>query len=176
MISYRIAETKDWKSLAALHALSWQENYRGSMSDDYLDNKVVEDRMSVWEKRYENPAENMVSILAEEENDLLGFSCIYLNDDEKYGSLLDNLHVQPKLKRKGIGKSLMAKSAQLLLDKKTNTPLYLWVITRNANAIKFYKSVGGVQEDLKPWPMPDGGQVDTYRYVWYDIKKLSNLG
>lgn len=176
MISYRQAIKEDWKNIAALHALSWQVNYRGSMTDDYLDNKVVDERKIYWKNIFEKPPENLEIIIAEEDAKLMGFSCLYLNADQKFGTYLDNLHVQPNQKRKGIGKILMAKSAQLILDNQLKTPLYLWVITNNVNAIKFYDQIGGSQEDVHAWAMPDGGLVDTYRYVWYDIEKLAKLG
>jgi len=176
MISYREAEAHDWENIAALHALSWQVNYRGSMTDEYLDHLVVDERKAYWKKIYELPPKNLHTIVAEEDNKLMGFSCFYLNADAKYGSYLDNLHVSPQLKRRGIGKILMAKTAQLLIQNNVSTPLYLWVITKNEGAIKFYDRVGGKQEDVKAWAMPDGGEVDTYRYVWYDIEKLAKLG
>ena len=175
MINFRIAVENDWKNIAALHALSWQVNYRGSMTDDYLDNRVIEERASYWKKLYDAPPKNMTTIIAEENNDLLGFSCLYFNADPTYGTYLDNLHVQPHLRKRGIGKKLMAKSAEVMLEKNLAQSLYLWVIVKNIEAIKFYDRIEGAQEDIHKWDMPDGGKVDTYRYVWYDIEKLSKL-
>ena len=175
MISYREAVQSDWENIALLHAKSWQENYRGSMSDDYLDNVVIEERKAVWEKRFAKPNEKQLIILAEENRSLIGLSCIFLESDPKYGALLDNLHVRSDYKRKGIGKILLKKSAKLLMAKSDESSLYLWVLTKNSGAIDFYEKVGGTRHDTKAWKTPDNRSNDTYRYVWNDLEKLSNL-
>lgn len=175
MIKYRLAKNSDWAGIATLHAKSWQENYRGSMTDDYLDNHVVAERREMWAKRFNNPNEKMQTIVAENQGEIIGLSCMFLDADPEYGNYLDNLHVHLDYKRKGIGKKLMKKSAELLLQKGINLPLYLWVIIENNNAIRFYEDIGGVRKDQHLWKMPDNGSVNTYRYVWYDLEKLANL-
>lgn len=173
MTTYRDATPDDWENIAELHALSWQLNYRGSMSDNYLDNHVVAERKSVWKQRFATVNEKQLTILAEQNNQLVGFSCIFLDDDATHGALLDNLHVRTESKRQGIGKVLMKKSAELVLKERSNQSMFLWVLTNNQNAIKFYETLGGIRHDMKP--NPDCRNKDTYRYVWDDLEKLANL-
>jgi len=175
IITYREAVPADWESIAELHALSWQINYRGSMSDHYLDNLVIDERKQVWKKRFDTVNDKQLTILAEQNGQLVGLSCIFLDADPLHQAMLDNLHVHPDSKRQGIGKILMKKSADLILQKSNNTNMYLWVLTTNSKAISFYESVGGTRHDTKVWPTPDNQSNDTFRYVWNDLEKLVNL-
>jgi len=174
MISYREAISSDWENIALLHARSWQLHYRGSMTDDYLDNQVVDERKSVWKKRFEEPNDKQLVTVVESDNLLIGLLCVFLDANVTYGALLDNLHVHPNYMRQGIGKVLMKKSADLALQH-NQISMYLWVLTGNENAIQFYESVGGIRHDTVTWKTPDNTSGDTYRYVWNDLKKLSNL-
>ena len=40
MLVFRSATEKDAKGIAALHAKSWQQNYRGTFSDYFLDKET----------------------------------------------------------------------------------------------------------------------------------------
>jgi len=175
MITYRKASKLDWENIAILHARSWQLHYRGIVTDEYLDNQVLTERKKVWIKRFKQPNDKQKVILAEQENKLIGLSCVYLDADEKYGALLDNLHVHQDHMRKGIGKTLMIKSAKLVQDFNQKSSMYLWVLTRNEKSIKFYEAMGGVRHDTKAWKTPDNTHPETYRYVWRTPLTLSGI-
>jgi len=44
---------KDISGIANLHALSWQENYNEVLSKNYLEHKVLDERLGVWTKALE---------------------------------------------------------------------------------------------------------------------------
>lgn len=161
-----MASPDDWESIALLHAQSWIENYRGIVSDEYLDNQVVNERKEVWLKRFSKPNPNQITELVLHENKLVGFSCTFLNHDKKYGALLDNLHVHNDYKRLGIGKQLMNSCFKYLRDKNADTGLYLLVLAENSEAIKFYDKMGGLRMETRAWETPDGGSYDTHLYHW----------
>lgn len=161
-----MATPDDWEEIALLHARSWQENYRGALSDDYLDNQVIDERKKVWKERFSKVDTNQITILAKDENKLVGLSCIFLNHDEQYGALLDNLHVHKDYKRLGIGKVLMDKSISAVNDKTSGSDLYLLVLTQNHGAVRFYESVGGKRMETKTWETSDGSTNETYLYLW----------
>ncbi|MGA9725050.1 MAG: hypothetical protein WBQ86_21520 [Candidatus Binatus sp.] len=75
-------------AVATLHAESWRAHYRGAYRDGYLDGDVVQDRIRVWKERLSTPAPNQFVVLAEEDDDLIGFACAYGGHDETWGSLL----------------------------------------------------------------------------------------
>jgi ribosomal protein S18 acetylase RimI-like enzyme len=107
MHNTRIATPKDIETIAKLHALSWQNSYRGMLTDDYLDNHVLTDRIEVWTQRINEPVENQIIILKEIDNTVVGFVCAYGSQTDEFGTFIDNLHVLPTYKGKGIGRDLM---------------------------------------------------------------------
>ena len=102
MLSFRNARKEDAENIAKLHAKSWQSAYKGILSDEYLANNVLKNRLETWQKRFENPKENQYIILVKENDILLGFVCIFGNQDTEYGSLTQLAFSPPKSSQKGI--------------------------------------------------------------------------
>ncbi|WP_350292719.1 GNAT family N-acetyltransferase [uncultured Croceitalea sp.] len=174
MLVYRNANKNDVESVAKLHAKSWQENYKDSFSQDFLTNKVYEDRIAVWTWRLENPQKNQSVILAEDSGQLVGFICVYFEHDKNYGTLLDNLHVNSKSKGKGIGTNLISRIVSDMKTKGLTTGLYLWVLDNNISAIKFYENLGGLMiEKVEGSDIGDKSFLKL-RYFWDNIMPLSS--
>lgn len=104
-ITYRVAVPADAERLAMLHAKSWQENYRGIWQDEFLDGAVMEDRLRVWKDRLQHSRPNQHVLIAESAGEMVGFACSYTENDDTWGTLLDNLHVAATCKGQGIGKN-----------------------------------------------------------------------
>lgn len=175
MVVLRRATETDAECIAQLHALSWQQNYREAFSAHFLDKEVLHDRRTVWKERFEHPTENQYILIAEENGDLLGFLCAYFEENPDYGTYLDNLHVSPGAKGKGIGTQLMANLAETLLEKNHRKGFYLWVLDTNYPAITFYDRVGG--ERFESVEADDiGDQIfSKTRYVWKDMEGFLKL-
>src|SRR3954468_6152333 len=91
-VRLRAAGPPDAGRIAELHADSWRRHYRGAYSDSFLDGDVVADRRSVWTGRLAAPA-GSETVVAEQDGGLLAFLHVVLDDDPRWGSLIDNLHV-----------------------------------------------------------------------------------
>ncbi|MCY7357841.1 MAG: GNAT family N-acetyltransferase [Rudanella sp.] len=169
-ITYRTATEADVTRIAAFHARSWQETYRGIMPDEFLDDEVEEERLEVWQERFVEQMPNRQIILAEAGNQLAGFACVVAGDDPVYGTLLDNLHVSRDYKGRGIGRQLIKQAAQWVQNQDVDSPFYLWVYEQNHPARAFYDSLGAInQERIRG----DNGYV--LRYTWPNTEKLANL-
>ncbi len=166
MISYSIGSFQHKEAIAGLHAYSWQMHYRGIFNDNYLDHEVVEERMVVWRRRFENPSKDQFVVLANDHDLLCGFGCVFLNHDQQYGSLVDNLHVHPDWQRKGIGRSLMDHCVARISELDDQFKMYLWVLKENTNAGKFYERMGGKTVESIIENNPGGGQAEILRIVW----------
>jgi predicted N-acetyltransferase YhbS len=103
----RTAISNDAQAIAQLHTDSWRIAYRGILLDSFLDGDILQNRLEIWSKRFAEPTPNQLVIIAEEDGEMLGFVCLYGADDVKWGSLIDNLHVRPDIKGRGVGKFLI---------------------------------------------------------------------
>ena len=172
MTKLRPAELSDFKAIAKLHTDNWRKNYRGILTDNYLDNEVEKDRLDTWYRRLQSPSENQIVTIATLDNILAGFCCVYLDDDPIFGSLIDNLHVSSNLQRSGIGKILVIDCAHKIYDKSGNKKMYLWVFESNTNARIAYERLGGTNFETIEKGNPDGTQSKTCRIIWDDITKI----
>jgi GNAT superfamily N-acetyltransferase len=165
----RRATPDDAEAVAKLHAESWRSAYRGSLSDEYLDRRALADRLSLWsQKLSSHDSESFLVLLAAHDAEPIGFVCVILDEDETWGALLDNLHVLPAWKGKGLGRRLMVEATKWVASRRPGSPLHLWVIEENDEARSFYRRLGGRPLDRKLWSAPDGSAVGLIRYVWND--------
>ncbi len=172
MVGFRTASKHDYRAIAALHAKSWQQNYRGALSDKFLDNKVVEERLAVWKDRFENPRRNQFVLVAEIDNRLVGFVCGYIDDDPKYGTLIDNLHVDSEFIGRRIGEKLMINAAEHI-KAISKTSMYLWVLIGNTKAARFYERIGGkALETINDYDIGDR-EITKTRYYWPNLELIS---
>lgn len=165
-MQYREATTEDAPQIAALHAQSWQQAYRGILRDEFLDGPVLQDRASLWQRRLSAPPDNLFVLLALENQNLCGFVSVLGNDDPVWGALIDNLHVHPLQKGQGLGAQLMHKAAEWIKRRDSTGKFYLWVYEANLPARRFYEKLGGVNSERVLHENPGGGSAYCLRYTW----------
>jgi ribosomal protein S18 acetylase RimI-like enzyme len=168
MFVFREAKPADADPIANLHAQSWQQNYRGVFSDDFLNNEVLDNRLYEWTKHLQNLSDNHYLILAEENGNLLGFIYAYFGHDPQFGTLLDNLHVRLNIQGKGLGTQLMVLLAKEILKRNKEKGFYLWVLDSNADAISFYDNLGGMAVEKVESNEIGDKPFFKIRYVWDD--------
>ncbi|HEY2386439.1 MAG TPA: GNAT family N-acetyltransferase [Candidatus Binatia bacterium] len=163
----REATAADAPAIAALHAESWRTTYRGALRDDYLDGDILGERTAVWRTRLDSPAANQRVVVAEERGRVIGFTCAYGEDDARWGTQLDNIHVDRAAHGRGTGTCLVAGvAAWCRVAHPGGSGLYLWVLEQNHPARRFYERLGATDQEGDVWLPPDGGEVKTRRYVW----------
>jgi ribosomal protein S18 acetylase RimI-like enzyme len=165
MIGYRPATASDAQAIAQLHARSWRESYRGSFHDSFLDGDLTGERLRVWSERLEHPKPNQMVCLAVDGAAVAGFICAYGAHDERWGSLIDNLHVAGEYKRSGIGAALMRQAGDWLAPRHPE-PVYLLVLEANASARRFYERLGGRNAEVFSNQTHGGAVVQSCRYTW----------
>ncbi len=167
-MEYRPAGDHDIEPIAALHANSWRGHYRGAYSDAFLDGDVFDDRRAVWADRLKRPDPRHHTTVAEWQGEIVGFAHTILDHDPVWGALLDNLHVVPEAKRRGVGTQLMARSAAAVMACGTHKRLHLMVLDENAPAQAFYRARGGQCVGRVVSEPAGGGTIIGLRYVWTD--------
>jgi GNAT superfamily N-acetyltransferase len=164
--------------VALLHAESWRRHYRGAYSDVYLDGDIVADRLEVWVGRMAQPRVDQCTIVAETDEQLVGFVHTVLDADPLWGALIDNLHVTAGLKRTGIGSALLQEAALLVGERRPSVGMFLWVLEQNVDAQRFYAARGGecVGRDLVAPPGGDPtrlvGHPTKLRYAWSEAAPI----
>ncbi len=173
----RAATLADSQSIASLHTASWRNTYRGILPDTYLDGPIAEERANHWRARLASPgADRRQVLLVEGEGGLVGFVCVLLDQESLWGACLDNLHVLPRLKGRGLGRQLFSSAAQWVVSKEPGWPMHLWVFESNYGARGFYEALGGEVVERSFKETPAGTEIASLRYVWYDlISLLRNL-
>jgi len=177
LIDFRDATFADADDIAALHTLSWRRTYKDIFRRDYLDGLVEEERRGVWRARMAAGSPDGPWVrLALDGTTLVGFVSLFLDRDERWGSLVDNLHVHPDLKGQGIGRRLLAAAAGRAAAHARSPVLHLWVYEDNRPAHGFYKRCGGTPVETAASQSPDGGEYPEVRYVWTDLAALARSG
>lgn len=173
-MSIRSAGPADAVAIAALHTNSWQLAYRGILRDDFLDGALPENRRALWRERLAaKPSGDQLILIDEDAEQIRGFACAFLNSDPQWGTLLDNLHVNPNVKGQGLGRQLMFEVAAWSL--KNDCPrLHLWAYEQNLAARRFYERLGGSLTECCAELAPDGEQLNAVRYCWPDLSGLIN--
>jgi ribosomal protein S18 acetylase RimI-like enzyme len=175
--TFRTAGPGDAESVARLHADSWRRHYRGAYADSYLDGDVLDDRRLVWSSRLTTQA-NTLTILAEDDNGLTGFVHCVFDDDDRWGSLIDNLHVVHSRQRTGVGTALLTSAAKAIADRAAHKSIHLWVLCQNIAAQRFYRALGGTSVDTRKVSPPGGvparvnGSPSSLRIAWRDSATL----
>ena len=162
----REATQADAPAIAALHADSWRNAYRGAYSDEYLDNLVFEDRRRVWQERLSARPPNQYVVVAEHNGGIVGFACAYGERDEQLGTLLDNLHVHRKHHGSGIGRRLLIEVAKWSSRNYGKLGLWLGVLEQNEKAQRFYQKHGAADIGGRVVNPPGGGSTRARNYAW----------
>jgi GNAT superfamily N-acetyltransferase len=165
-MNVRPAQARDAERIARLHAISWRSAYRGMLSDVYLDGDIVADREALWSERLATPAANQYVAVAEAHNELVGFACAFGAHETPWGTLLENLHVAPMLKRSGIGSRLLQDVARWTRHHHPEVGMHLWVLQANTAAQAFYRTTGAQEVGQACWSAPDGSEIPQLRYAW----------
>lgn len=167
----RQARAADADAIADLHALSWRTTYRGTLPDSFLDGDVVVERRAAWARFFSAPRAGAVAFLAVgADRDLDGFIAFERGEEAGYDAVIENLHVAPRARGRGLGKRLMETAAGHLLDRGAGS-VCLWVYDDNKAAIGFYRSLGGVADAHGTDPFA-GADAPHTRIGWQDLAAL----
>src|SRR5205814_9677091 len=118
------------------------------------------------------------TLLAEQQDRLVGFVHVVFDDDPRWGSLVDNLHVVQDRRRNGIGSQLLARAARAVTDQATGNAMYLWVLEQNTAAQQVYRRYGATCVETATVSPPGGdrtrlsGTPRKLRMAWSDASRL----
>lgn len=168
-IIVRIARREDIPKIVSLHVRSWRENYSENISAKFLQSYEFElNRKEIWTARLSQENSKQYVVVAEKDGDFAGFICSYLDENDTLGTLIDNLHVEPKYHKNGVACRLMNSAAKWMQENRPEGPVYLEVFLKNTRAQKFYSNLSGTFTTAKPFEVKvvDGGKSLSYHVTW----------
>lgn len=171
-ITIRPIVAADADTVADLHATSWRDAYRGMLRDEYLDADVAGERRHAWAARLGTPVDSAFGFLAEAAGDAVGFVFVCGRADAAWGPLIDNLHVLPGLKGRGLGRRLLEAAALETARRYPGERVHLFVFEANVGARRFYAGVGGREVERSTVDAPGGGSQVRWRVLWDDAERL----
>jgi GNAT superfamily N-acetyltransferase len=175
-VTIRTAGIADADAIAQLHTRSWQSTYRGILSDAFLRGPLSENRHMLWRTRLSiSDSVDQFVLVDEQGGAIRGFACAFLRADPEWDCLLDNLHVVPDLKGRGLGRHLMGAVAERVLRSNSAGRLHLWAFEQNLVARRFYERLGGIITGRHVEVAPDGSEVNALRYCWSDLSGLAGI-
>ena len=172
---FRRATGSDAEAIASMQTRSWRDAYRSIMPEWYLEGPIAGERLDLWQSRFSTSnTDRLYVLLAESEGKPVGFVCVSLHEEPKRGACLDNLHVLPGSRGKGIGRRLFARATQWAMVTEPGLPIHLWVFEANVAARRFYDALGGTAVEVQKKEVLKGIEIPSVLYVWSDLQELLN--
>ncbi|MBO7452375.1 MAG: GNAT family N-acetyltransferase [Clostridiales bacterium] len=134
----RQATEEDVRQIAEILVEDWQTAYRGIIENDYLDSMNVEERYQIEVRRFEK------YIVAEDDNEVVGYAWNEMADDEASDCEIIALYVRYSMRKNGIGKALMLRSMDMFREAGKKN-MIIWCLEDNHESRKFYEKMGGKQ-------------------------------
>jgi GNAT superfamily N-acetyltransferase len=146
---------------ARVHYQSWQETYRGQLSDEYLDQMSFEKCLAItrrWPER---------TIVALDGDTVVGFACYapYGGDDLQNIGEICALYVLASHQKQKIGYRLMQAAIACMPE---YDRIALWVLKGNQKAIPFYQRFG-FSFDGKEKKLLIGTHVTEQRMIYQKV-------
>lgn len=171
-IKVRLATAADAAAIAKIHVDSWRDSYAHILDHDYLRKAVQADRIAIWTHRLHEPRESQIVAVAEAKDSIVGFICAYLHHHPQWGTFIDNLHVAPRERSRGVGSLLMTWLGRCLAISTQPEPAYLEVFEANPGAVRFYRRLGGVVKAERPSSFEPARGKKVLVFGWEDFTRL----
>jgi ribosomal protein S18 acetylase RimI-like enzyme len=143
----RDATAADAAAIARVHVATWQAAYRGQIPEIILKSLDVEKRIVRWQEILSQ--QNGITPVAEVECGIIGFSSLVSSRDSgvdaRRTAEIAALYVLPRHWRQGVGSLLCARTFSEAKERGFYT-ITLWVLKSNLPAIRFYESLGFIQD------------------------------
>jgi len=150
---------------------AWQKAYRGMVSDVYLDNINLDDRIATWRQNLltetlANGWPAPIDYVVEVDGSVGGFANVGLWRDEATNNSAGELwamYVHPDHWGQGLGYVLMKNVIAHFAAHSLSTG-YLWVLDQNAMARRFYERQGWTDDDVLKQDESIGETIVERRY------------
>lgn len=144
----RIAEESDAAAMAWVVVEAWQTDYRGLVEDDILDALDKDWRAMKWREQMREKEWDHEFFVAALDGKVVGLATIGARRKGpiRFPGEVQALYVHPSAQRRGIGKSLLLRAAEGLLERGFRS-MIIWTLKENPKSCGFYQAMGGIPVD-----------------------------
>jgi ribosomal protein S18 acetylase RimI-like enzyme len=172
-IVIRPATEADVATMAAIHAASWRDAYAHILTPEFLNGCIEADRLAVWSQRLRDcPLTQLVNVAFDSTGRAQAFICSYCDFDPTWGTLIDNLHVHPQARGRGIGERLFRAIVGQLSTRGSSSGLHLWVFEANVAGLRFYRRLGGRVVGMDNSSIQAAGGKVVLRVYWPTLTQI----
>ena len=170
----KTAGAADLQSVAAIHVASFQDAYRGVLSDGFLDGLDAETSRQMWANTRSKFPENM-TVAEAADGAVMGFCCagpvVDGERNEGFDFEIYSLHVRPNLRRHGVGAALLrAAFERAQYDCLLNSAI-VWTLVDLPLSCRFYEREGGTAVKTDHWQL-GSERIPEIAYGWNDLARL----
>lgn len=141
----RRREKKDCKDIARVVTVSWNETYKGIISDDILDNLYKNEEKRASDAFNNFDVNDNHQFVLEVNNKIVGFINVGKSDDQTYlncGEIFA-IYIEEKYHNNGFGKKLIDVGIQELKEMGFDKMIIGCLKENSSN--EFYKYIGGIK-------------------------------
>lgn len=171
----RPALSSDRPEITRLHIEVGAHTYRGMMSDHYLDVVRPKEKTQLWVDRMsEGIATAQYTLLVAEENEqLVGFIYFDLQNEQQFGTYLHHLYIAPSHQGQRLGLRLLIDGIAALPHDRHDLPVHLVALDANKRAVAFYEKLGGHVIEQMQRKQENGPDIALSRYQWPSAFELA---
>ena len=165
-VRIREATPQDAEAIAGIHVRAWQTAYRGQLSDDYLDQLRVDERLDMHRAALEAPPAEYRMWVAEDSGRPVGFAVTGKSQDadaEERTAELYAIYLEPDRLGSGVGRELFEYAVDDLRERGFRSAT-LWVLETNERARRFYEIAGWKADGAVTSERVDCEMRSTVRY------------
>jgi RimJ/RimL family protein N-acetyltransferase len=165
MVEVRDAVPADALAVAETHVRSWQVGYAGLISQKYLDRMRPEDRASRYKFDRMDPVNGPYTLVAVDGGVVCGHVTLGRSrerEHDEFGEIW-SLYVDPAHWGSGVGSALLEAACRQLSQAGYGLA-YLWVLSTNTRARRFYARAGWTIEGSERTDFVGGKYICEIKY------------
>ncbi|CDO11463.1 GNAT family N-acetyltransferase [Mycolicibacterium cosmeticum] len=165
MVNVRNAVPADALAVAQTHVRSWQVGYKGLIAQAYLDRLRPEERAARYRFDKMDPVNGPYTLVAVDEDVVCGHVTVGRSRDRDHDQLGEiwSLYVDPPHWGSGVGSTLLAAGCRQLRQAGYGSA-YLWVLSTNVRARRFYARAGWIIEGSERTDFVGGKYIAEIKY------------
>lgn len=167
----RKAKKNDIEIISKIYIDSRRKTYKNILPDDYLNSLTYAQGEKKWTEYLENDS-NVIFVHLNDGGTITSFAASKPYKHIKKCLYLDSLHVSPEFQSKGVGKSLIIKTAEFALENNYGS-MTVSFLRGNDKAEKIYQYLGAVYLNDFINYFDNTSAMSTV-LIWKDLPKLIN--